>query len=270
MNVREIAFCGDGESFERFLPILKQCHTALKYLRIATLNDGNASEYLGLVGVQLYGLKTLDVSGLIISEDEWDTVFMNCSNVEHLYLGIITDDVAVERIIKAITSFMKQLRTLQLKDYGFITYLGHPGVCNNLHLLSQLSQLESLYLSYICCASHALLDLCEIKSLRYLSLNMGSHRRCVNVKEFEAFVNKLKMMESNIHTLSIVSSYTLNDSILKQLGQVKSISSLVLQRVPTITDDGINAFISNDERTKKTATVYNCRNVSRSGVWEQI
>ncbi|KAI9264849.1 hypothetical protein BDA99DRAFT_558962 [Phascolomyces articulosus] len=101
------------------------------------------------------------------SRDVWGTFIMSCSHVEHLDLGMTTDEVSLVSFVEAITSSMKQLHTLQLKDYGFITHLPHPGVCTNLHLLSHLShQLESL----------------------------GSHRCCIHVNELEALVNKLILM----------------------------------------------------------------------------
>ncbi|KAI9246682.1 hypothetical protein BDA99DRAFT_543159 [Phascolomyces articulosus] len=247
-------------------------------------------------------LETLKLTNLEIpSEDGWIQLFSQCQNLKHLDISLGPFDMRWDPIVQGITLSLQQLRHLRLHDNDY-RVAPHLDFGDCIRMLSHCSHLYCLEIHNICISDQDLIGLCDIGSLRELSLQIGLLQEASLMR----FANRLmtttttstttKEGDDIIHdggvasldTLKLISAHNLNDAILERLAHVKSLSFLSVQWNTRITDVGVKSFVRQqnnhdinssskpishpattmrDKVKRRKFLVDQCSSVSRWGIW---
>ncbi|KAI9497141.1 hypothetical protein BDB00DRAFT_805139, partial [Zychaea mexicana] len=269
-RIQGLVFEGHIDDINSVTPILTRSQETLSHLELFNVDMDRSRDWHDIpVYTQFPRLVTLKMTNLEMPREEgWVDLFAGCRNLKCLDVSLGPFDMRWDRIIKGITSSLRRLEHLRLHDNDYRA-APHVEFGDCIRMLSKYSSLRRLDLHNTCISDQNLIDLCKVRSLQELSLQMGLEDNETLLK----FADKLKETNSSLDTLKLISVHNLNDVVLERLAQVKSLSLISVLWNSQITDAGVKAFVRgstiNDTGVmkKKKAFVDQCPSVSKWGMW---
>ncbi|KAI8141063.1 hypothetical protein BJV82DRAFT_620689 [Fennellomyces sp. T-0311] len=266
-TLRELMFAGnlDGANMS-IIQVMKRSQEQLEYLELNKRLDEVAG-WDAVAHMRFPWLKILRLTGMEMEENEWIDFLMGCQKLEILDLTSDMEGVRLDRIFAAIKT-LKHLQRLRLAIVQHDNPASHPNVC---HMLRHNVWLQRIELFNVCVTDQGLLDLCGLRSLQELILDMVSHGKCIGQNGLLAFASELRAVDSNLHTMRLNYLDNITNTVLKRLGQVKALTTLSISSNVKINDVGVGSFIdsNNLKGTSKGKVIYvsGCPGVSRQGAW---
>ncbi|KAI8139635.1 hypothetical protein BJV82DRAFT_581996 [Fennellomyces sp. T-0311] len=241
---------------DKIVPVLAKSRHTIASLEL--VNESDPIEWNRLSRLPFPRLKRLTLHNLKMDEIEWIALLAGCQNIESLELTLQT--VHMDRMTEAISS-LKYLKYLYIAQDT-----GDAAFWSNARMLSSNTSLQRLRLIGVPMEDTVLLALCEMPTLKDLSLSEQPYTSTIGLDGLLAFADKLK--ESCIETLGLIYFECLEDKVLERLAHVNSLSMLTILFSPRITDAGVKSFTRGGATAKKIDVQY-CQSVSRRGLWAE-
>ncbi|KAI8139633.1 hypothetical protein BJV82DRAFT_716542 [Fennellomyces sp. T-0311] len=262
-TLQTFLFSGNISDIDRVLPILRASHHELERIELSFWATSVTPELHTLLSrICFPRLKALVVSRLKMVSDDWVSFLAGCPSIEVLDLYLFKEDLAMNTIC-AIVGSLDQLQYLKIKRSAESwTPSREEAIWSNTIILSR-TRLQYLDLDGVLLTDDGLLNLCDISSLKELSLSQTRYSY-ITLEGLLAFADKLNSSKSCLATLKLSYFTTLDDTVLQRFSRAKSLSFLLLQWCPKVTEAGLKVFLNGGANgVKRKVTVEHCRLISR-------
>ncbi|KAI8136881.1 hypothetical protein BJV82DRAFT_675418 [Fennellomyces sp. T-0311] len=264
--IRELLFRGDISGVATMSSILAKSSNELERLELAFKAISETPEGNILSHLNFPRLKTLVLESLKMEAREWITFLSGCKDMESLALTMSKEDIHMDTMCEIIGS-LQQLRSVKLDRIAEPRSIHREDIWNNITVLSR-SRLQNLELNGLSLMDSGLLDLCDIPTLKELSLSIMPDISHISHEGLLTFAGKLKARRSRLATLKLSFFVNLDDTVLERFAQLENLSLLVVICSFQITNAGVKTFVTSPCNTgMKKMDTRHCSSISRPGLW---